>query len=62
LQRFSQSTAAAELAQILEPAKLKVDLPVVHIGELVIEARGEDVSALRRADAFDERCNSIRGN
>ena len=61
LQRFSETAAAAKLPQVCESAKLIENLAVVQVRKFVIDARRENMIALRCAYQLDERSNSVRG-
>ena len=54
-QGLGQTVAAAKLPQVFRAAQLVKHLPVVGFGELVIDARGEDLIASRRIHRSDER-------
>jgi hypothetical protein len=61
LERFGEARAAAELPQVFQASELVEPRAVVRLGEVVIDARGQGVVALRRADARDERREIGRG-
>ena len=54
-QRFCQTIAAAKLPQIILPAQLVKNGPVVQVGKLVIDARSQGVILNGGRDTGDKR-------